>query len=95
VVVALRVDTPGIEMIQGMPAEGNAAILVIDGFESGWPRGGKTKPAMGYPSAIVICLCLVVSSVSLYRAQDSTLKYEADHSLMPNRLFCRASRHER
>jgi hypothetical protein len=51
----------------------NVAIFVTDGFESSSLRGGKTKPKMGFPGPVLVCLCLVASFVSLCRAQGGTL----------------------
>jgi hypothetical protein len=65
-------------MVQDTLTGRNVAILVTDGFDLNWPRGGETKHKMGFLGPVLLCLCLVVSSVSLCRAQGSTLKYEVD-----------------
>jgi DNA-binding beta-propeller fold protein YncE len=67
-------------MVQDTLTGRNVAIPATGGFESSWRRGNETKQKLGFPGSVLLCLCLVVSPVSLCRAQSSALKYEVDSS---------------
>jgi len=65
-------------MVQDTFKGRNVAILVTDDFGLSWPRRSEMKRKMGFRGAVLLCLYLVVWSVSSCRAQGSTLKYEVD-----------------